>query len=247
MDMHAAPARSLLVLAGTVLVVLGCARRPLSEPVVAEAETLAVDEAPVAAVNQEPAPPAGFRFPEDRGGKLLAELLPPREKLPPLPAAAAQPRPRPASRLLEQPDPPVPSLPADTPRGLAMTAARSPRPQLLPEGVPLVGQLATSPLPGPVTLPAGTPVRAWSPDVNQPLPLPLLARRQPEPPEADDPAAEASRAAALAAPVPVRTAPAPFLRLSVPDPYEHRRPARPLAPVAEEQVPAEVAVRLPGM
>jgi hypothetical protein len=83
-------------------------------------------------------------------------------------------------------------------------------------------------------------VRPAARDLNEPVPLPLLGHRQPEPSSLDDPTADASRAAALAAPPPGRTNPAPFVRPSVPEPYEYRRSAGPRARVPDEALPAHV-------
>src|SRR5262249_59411784 len=67
---------------------------------------------------KEPAAPAeGFPFPADRGGKLVAELLRPTEKLPPAGAdSTARPKPLPGPRALEQPEPPRPAAPPGLPR-----------------------------------------------------------------------------------------------------------------------------------
>jgi hypothetical protein len=80
-------------------------------------------------------------------------------------------------------------------------------------------------------------VREASPDVNQPVPLPRLARPALDRAPVEDVTAEASTAAALAAPMPQRTTPARFLKLTVPDPYEHRRPLG--LPVPPEQTTPE--------
>ena len=54
--------------------------------------------------------------------------------------------------------------------------------------------------------------------------LPILATPMPERASLDDPTMAASTAAVLAAPPPERTTPAPYTRMGVPDPFEHRRP-----------------------
>src|SRR4051812_46174308 len=71
-----------LLLAGGLLVVLGCARG-----------SVAINQAALADAEKKPAPPttekaaptssgAPFRFPDDRGGKLLGQLLTPPAQLP---------------------------------------------------------------------------------------------------------------------------------------------------------------------
>src|SRR5438128_259861 len=73
------------------------------------------------------------------------------------------------------------------------------------------------------TVPTGPRLRVPAPDVEQPLPLPILARPAHTRVPLDDPTAEFSIAAALAPPPPLRTQPAQFVRWNLPDPFEHRR------------------------
>jgi hypothetical protein len=58
-------------------------------------------------------------------------------------------------------------------------------------------------------------------DVNQPITLPSLTRFIPDRAALDDPTRAASGAAVLAAPAAGRLGPAPFLRLTLPDPFEN--------------------------
>jgi hypothetical protein len=71
-----------------------------------------------------------------------------------------------------------------------------------------------------VSFPVPARARLASRDVNKPVPLPVLATPAP------DPTGEISSAAAVAAPLPQRTRPAPFAKLTVPEPYENRTTAR---------------------
>lgn len=66
-------------------------------------------------------------------------------------------------------------------------------------------------------------IRAPSPDVNQFIPLPILAQPISDRASLDDPTRDASTAAATAAPIPSRTRKAPFVKRTLPDPYDHRR------------------------
>ena len=92
-------------------------------------------------------------------------------------------------------------------------------------------------------LPAGALVRLPSPDVNLPPPLPMLALPVADRVSVDDPTSEASRQAALAAAAPVRTTPTPFVRLTIPDPFEHARAVRLHTPPVEE--PPHLVIRRP--
>ena len=91
----------------------------------------------------------------------------------------------------------------------------------------------------------GPRFRLPSADVNQPVPLPVLARPAPDRAPLDDPTADASWTAAVAAAPPVRTAPVPFLRLNLPDPFELRDAIRLRHPPAEDPLPPPSAARPP--
>jgi hypothetical protein len=73
-----------------------------------------------------------------------------------------------------------------------------------------------------------------SEDVALPPPLPLLAQRVPDRVSLEDATMEVSTRAALSAALPVRSMPAPYQRVTVPDPYENRIPLT-------LNVPAEVS------
>jgi len=84
------------------------------------------------------------------------------------------------------------------------------------------------------SLPEGGRVRVSSVDVNQPLPLPILAQPISDRASLDDPTAEVSSAAAVAAPIPPRITKAPFLKLTLPDPYDHRHIGVPASEESKE-------------
>jgi hypothetical protein len=94
-------------------------------------------------------------------------------------------------------------------------------------------------------LAAGERVRLPAADLDRPAPLPFLAQAQPDRAPLTDPTGEATLKAALAAPAPERTAPAPFLRLNLPDPFEHRNAVKLRTPPEDEPAPA-LAVAAPG-
>jgi hypothetical protein len=107
----------------------------------------------------------------------------------------------------------------------------------LPEEYPLGGYRADPPAPRRQELPAAGLLRLPAPDLNEPVPLPILARPVPDRAPLTDPTPEISRAAVLAAPVPVRTTPAPFVRLALPDPFEHAQTVRLRTPPEEDPQP----------
>jgi hypothetical protein len=67
--------------------------------------------------------------------------------------------------------------------------------------------------------------------------VPVLAEVVPDRASLDSPTAEASAALAVAAPIAPRVKPAPFLRLSLPDPFENAQAVRLRVPPAEEPAP----------
>jgi hypothetical protein len=77
-------------------------------------------------------------------------------------------------------------------------------------------------------------VRVPSPDVNQPPPLPVLAKPLPDRAPVDDVTGAASSAAVQSGTVPPRTKAAPFLKLTLPDPFENRKPVAPPVTPPEE-------------
>lgn len=210
--------RSLLIL--LVISLTSCAGRPDVGSVVLAAPTVRA---------QAPAESAArFTFPDDQAGKLLGELLPADGRHVPLETATKAPKPMPA--------------PLIGPLGLPALQVQLPRLTLPASSKqPLLAGVRDEPLPGAqehrAALPTGplsvtARARVVSADANQPVPLPILAQQCPERIALDDVTAEISLAAATQAPPPNRAAPAPFVRLSIPDPFEHRHLGQPqTAPV----------------
>jgi hypothetical protein len=194
-------------------------------------------------------------LPPDKEGKLLVETLRPSEKLPGrLPSEAVKPRRLSAAPGVEKPQlPPPPPLPA-LPATMGESSGQRPlaaldqkgtafRPRLLPEEPPFSRHRIVLAQPESIKLPAGPRVRLASPDVNQPIPLPILAQPVRNRAPLNDPTLDVSLSAALAETVPGRTSPAPFLRLTLPDPFENRKTVRLRKTPPEEGIPFTV---LPG-
>jgi hypothetical protein len=186
----------------------------------------------------ESPPGDGFRFPDDQGGQLLGKLLTPSAKGPGE-EDRSRPHQFPRSTAVETPSLPLPHGQPEVARLPLARPKTKPRPGPLPEGPPLSGYHDTPPPPEPQRLPAGERVRLPSEDVDRPVPLPLLGQASPDRAPLDDPTAEASQAAALAAAMPQRTTPAPFLKLTLPDPFENRQVVR--LPALPPEVPTPVA------
>jgi hypothetical protein len=234
----------LLLCGGAAALVVGCGRQ---RPVLPE-ETSAPAQAqpsPGSLAAREEAGP--FHFSSDRGTKLLAEALSPSEQLPRLASdQPSGPRPFATPPLFQRPQLTRPDNLAAAPAFRPALPPRSLRPRPVPEEVPLALTLPEPVVPEQPLLVAGPRVREASPDLREPLPLDLLGQKQPEVPPADDPTTDASTAAAQVPPALQRTRPAPFLRLNLPDPHEHRQAVRLRKEWAEEPMPVTAPPRLPG-
>ncbi|HTU94177.1 MAG TPA: hypothetical protein VMF69_29125 [Gemmataceae bacterium] len=221
---------------GLLLALLGCSR---SAVVVIPEEPSRADEPAVkktVARGQAEEPERNsFTFPDDAGGVLLAKVLPPKATETVWPQRSEAPRRSSASAFMKPPALPLPPSHAAPPR-LPEEGRRTPlRPRLLLEET-LDGLADTPVLPQELSLPAGVRVRVPAIDVNQPIPLPIQSRPVPERASLEDPTLATSTAAALAAPIPSRSSKAPFLNLTLPDPYHRRRGEVP-APEESKEFP----------
>ncbi|MHB1425230.1 MAG: hypothetical protein ACYC3I_18830 [Gemmataceae bacterium] len=224
---------------GLLLAFLGCSRSTVvMAPDNAPRAEEAIPAKIVARGQADEAEENPFAFPEDAGGLLLAKTLPPQDPDAMLPVAdplreseshRSEPAPALSSDFLT---PPVIPLP---PSHAAVPSWPDDRRSLLQPHLVFVETLeglADQPrLPQAPALPESGRIRAPSPDVNQPIPLPILAKPVSDRVSLEDPTLSASTAAATAATIPARTRKAPFLKQTLPDPYDHRRTG---VPAAEE-------------
>ncbi len=159
----------------------------------------------------------GFRFPNDKGGEVLARVLAPSVDV--RAVRVQKPRRQTAPASLEAPSLALPPAQPAMPR----VALEWKRPTLLPRLVidETLGGGAEPGLPEALAFATGAKTRDAGVDVNQPPPLPRLGQPVPDRASLEDPTTEASMSAAIAAKVPLRTRPAPFQRLSIPDPFEN--------------------------
>jgi hypothetical protein len=229
----------------------GCAVPAPSEPAGAEAppEPAGAEAPPARARAAEgkvntarEAVAAPFRLPDDAGGALLGRVLPPRLPRGPLKGPVRERR-APAAPDLEAPGLAWPRPDGRVPHLPARRAPHSLRPHLVLEEE-LPGAPDTPAVPRRPAFHAGERARVRSDDPHLPPPLPILAQPVPDRASLEDATTEMSTEAVLAAPLPRRTAPAPYQRLAVPDPYEHRRPLRLPVP-AEGAAPQAGPPRLP--
>jgi hypothetical protein len=188
----------------------------------------------------------GFRFPDDKGGQLLAKVLPPSEKAPAGERVTSGPKRLPGSPALEQPAAPLPPGRAEVPRLPSGKKGTSLKPRPLPDELPLGGYRGDPAPPHGQSFPAGDRVRLPGPDINQPAPLPILATPAPDRAALDDPTADFSAAAVQSAPAPARTNPAPFVKVALPDPFENRNAVRLREKPAERAEPVTGSPTGPG-
>jgi hypothetical protein len=233
-----------LAVTGLALVgIAGCARRSVAvDPGAGDKPRLGG----ISVVQDDkPGSTERFQFPADKGGKLLDETLRPPQKLADEAAAASQPKRLKAPPAVEQPSVALtmPALPMARP-GLVPKAAPL-RPHVLPEEAPLTAYRSDPARVNIQHLPTGAPVRLATVDVNLPPPLPILANPGIDRAPLDDPTSEDSLKNALAAVPPIRSNPAPFVRLILPDPFENAQTVRLRALPPEEQSPATGPVRPP--
>jgi TolA-binding protein len=81
-----------------------------------------------------------------------------------------------------------------------------------------------------------------APEIHQPPAVLFASQPQPDRASLEDPTAELSLPAALTASPPERRTPAPFLRLTLPDPFEHRQAIRLRTTPPEEPLPLRDAM-----
>ncbi|GEM_PF-3941820 len=165
----------------------------------------------------------------------LAELLTPGAKAS-RDTLTSQLPPRKALTSLEKPEPPLKSaqLPPPAP---PKPDAKPVRPRTLPEEAPLARNFSQPEAPQAINLIAGPLVRLWSPDVNEPLPLPILGTGVRDRASLADPSLEASVAATQAKLSPARTQTVPFQPQNLPDPFEHSQTVRLRNPLDELPTP----------
>jgi len=181
-----------------------------------------------------------FLFPEDASG-ILARLLSPPSRLP---VEKPRPRPRPASKGLEAPTLPLPQL-AAAPRASLEGPRKPVLPELVTPEAPPDYLAPVGALPDVQPLPAGARLRVPAARPDELAPLPPMAQPLPDKAILADPTFAAARDAVLTAPLPQRRTPAPFLRLTLPDPFEHRDTVRLKNPLGPEPVPAATSTSTP--
>jgi hypothetical protein len=149
-----------------------------------------------------------------------------------------------AALILEQPTVPLsvykgmPPLPDAPPRKPA--APRPPR-----EEAPLLSFRQDAKVPARPELATAPLLRLLSPNVKEPLPLPILAQPVKDRASLADPTLEASIDAALQPLAPARTNPLPFTPQNLPDPFENVPAGQLRNPPEESASPPIIPLRTP--
>lgn len=220
--------------AGLLLALVSCSRSATPVPVAAISQETEVAEMPPRVVlSPRPEQKAisellkeGFSFPADRGGELLTRRLPPPGSVPGTDIVPTQPKARAGSSLLDNPVVPLPPHAGAIPRLPESKKGKAPRPADLAEELPFGGYRGEPARPHEVVLPVGDRIRTTGPDVGHPMALSHLGQPVADRASLEDPTAETSAAAVRSATPMARGTPVPFLRLTIPDPFEHREAGR---------------------
>jgi hypothetical protein len=170
---------------------------------------------------------ATFNFADDAVGKQLAKTLPPQQALRLPPTGPSEPKPRAGSPVVERPELALPAPKPGLPVRPAKVQSRL-RPHLVGENLPLSDFRADPQLPQRPEMPPEEMIQLTAPDANLPAALPPHGKQVADRAPLDDPTSEFSAERAVAHPTPLRTTPMPFMRINLPEPFEHRSPAKPL-------------------
>src|SRR5579864_193867 len=180
---------------------------------------------PEPAPQQPETPVDPFTYPGDWGGKILERILPPSIAAHAVREGARQPLPRKVPAFVAQPEmalvAPSLHLPA-----LAATAGKALRPRPLTDAFPFQANHDDPQVPDRPQLTGGALSSQRAQNVNEPLPLPTLARPVTGRASLEDPTADFSNEQAIARELPLRTKPAPFQRVDLPEPFEAKPKTR---------------------
>lgn len=174
-----------------------------------------------------------FSFPDDAGGKALTKLVTPPVPAPMPSTVPVVPKERRLPAFLDAPAPLTFDATSAPPR-LPLPDAKPARPTALPDRVPsdLGGLLPQLPPRGEFA--TGPLTRSDARNVSVLPELPPLSPR----PVADrgpltDPTIDFTARSVINPNLPLRTEPTGFVRINLPDPFEHVEAAKPRTPVAE--------------
>ena len=188
-------------------------------------------------VKSDVEPGGTFQFPNDRGGKLLANLLPPPQLVDSEGNGSRIPKRRFAPQpLLDRQELPLQSSAAEMTKLLSEANALRPRPAPPSEESPIMSVRSDNGIPERGAFAPGEKISVSSANPEGAAALPILAIKSSDPP-VEDPTLDWTGTAALKSPPPQRTGPAPFVKQLLPDPYENRPAAKVKNTPPEEATP----------
>jgi hypothetical protein len=148
-------------------------------------------------------------------------------------ADKAGPRARRLPAFLDGPLPTPPPATGNVPR-LPLPPGKELRPVALAERVPPALGGGIPRFPEQAELPTGSLVRQEGRDISKPAELPVLSNRPvPDRAPLTDPTLEFTARSVISLSLPLRSVQVGFLRIALPDPFEHADAARPRTPVVE--------------
>jgi hypothetical protein len=179
--------------------------------------------------------------PADLGDRVVARATAPDiPALPPIERFGTAPMPRAPSAWLVDPDS-TPRAKLTPPPFIASNPIAA-RPAPPAERVPPDLGAGARAVPAKPKLPVAAAATKRSRDVNLPPPLPPLGRPAGDRASLEDPTTEFSAAVITTPPLKISFVPAPFLKVTVPDPFELGEQIRPAIPSAAEPAPMPVSV-----
>jgi len=151
--------------------------------------------------------------------------------------STTKPKKLPASSDVEQPRLPQTMYQGVPPRPGLEPGGKVRPPKHPADDTPLASNRTQPEKPGAVNLPAGALVKVPGVDVNEPIPLPILAQPQKDRASLADPSFSSSLEVTLAQRIPLRDQAAPFQAVNLPDPFAHAYAARLRTPLGDDPLP----------
>jgi hypothetical protein len=177
----------------------------------------------------------------DLGERLVARAAAPdTPALPPIERFSSSPVPRSPSDWLVDPDSSQRVKLSPPPTSATLPIAARPAPPA--EGVPPDLGAGARTVPAKPKLPVAPAATKRSRDMNLLPPLPPLGRPASDRVSLEDPTTEFGAAVITKPSVKIQLAPAPFLKVTVPDPFEFSEQIRPTIPASSEPAPMPVPV-----
>jgi hypothetical protein len=230
----------------TFLAAIGCAKEPdrvesmVVQPAAAAEQVLEKSLSPVNVATKKEESVLATRaaaLTDDGAGKLLSELMTPGSPAfrVPLQQKSLGERPLPAN--IVRPDPPAAANTLNPARCPAPTPAEL-RPIALLERVPMDLAPLVVDVPQRIEFTVGILSKLPAADAKQAVPLPTLARRSLDRGSLEDPTTEFTAQSIISNKLPLRSLPAPFVKVDLPNPFENAEAVKVTIIVKEDPLTA---------